>query len=106
MGQGRGSPRPVYSGALPEVDRVFRKCEVISVKNFGVFVSLDKAEFPGLEGLVHISELHTERVRNIVGFIEPGQVIDVKVLGMSDDGKLKLSRKAVLDDDKSKTAAQ
>jgi len=68
----------------------------MSVKTFGVFVALDQEAFPGLEGLVHISELHTERVRNIEGFILPGQVIDVKVLGHSDDGKMRLSRKATL----------
>ena len=69
----------------------------MSVKNFGVFVALGD-KYPGPEGLVHVSELHTERIRNIVGFIKPGQVIDVKVLGISDDGKLKLSRKALLED--------
>lgn len=75
---------------------VFRKCVVMGVKEFGVFVALDPAAYPGLEGMVHISELHSERIRNIVGFIEEGQVIDVKVVGTSGDGKLKLSRKATL----------
>jgi polyribonucleotide nucleotidyltransferase len=68
----------------------------MGVKEFGVFVALDPAAYPGLEGMVHISELHSERIRNIVGFIEEGQVIDVKVVGTSGDGKLKLSRKATL----------
>ena len=95
---GNSSSLCVYiSGPLPEEGSVFEKCEVVSVKNFGVFVALGDA-YPGLEGLVHISELHTERIRNIVGFIKPGQVLDVKVLGVSDDGKLKLSRKAYLED--------
>lgn len=94
-GRGGGGRASTYSGPMPDVGSVHTKCEVVSVKTFGVFVSLGEA-YPGLEGLVHISELHSERIRNIAGFIEPGQVIDVKVLGISDDGKLKLSRKALL----------
>mmetsp|Transcript_10460 Transcript_10460/g.27705 ORF Transcript_10460/g.27705 Transcript_10460/m.27705 type:complete len:658 (+) Transcript_10460:555-2528(+) len=89
------APKPSYDGPFPEEGRIFRKCEVVSVKNFGVFVSLGD-EFPGLEGLVHVSELHTERIRNINGFVKEGQRIDVKCLGMA-DGKLKLSRKAVFE---------
>ena len=90
--------KAAYEGPMPELGAVFKKCEVVSVKNFGVFVKLGD-DFPGLEGLVHISELHTERIRNIAGFVSEGQVIDVKVLGLSDDGKLKLSRKATISDD-------
>ena len=62
--------------------RLLSPAQVTSVKNFGVFVSLGD-EFPGLEGLVHISELHTERIRNINGFVKEGQRIDVKCLGAS-----------------------
>jgi len=91
-----GSRVSQYTGAFPEAGTLFKKCEVVSVKNFGVFVALGDG-YPGLEGLVHVSELHTERVRNIAGFVKPGHVIDVKVLGVSDDGKLKLSRKACLE---------
>ena len=93
-GDGNGR-RAAYEGPMPEVGTLMNKCEVVSVKAFGVFVKLGD-EYPGLEGLVHISELHTERVRNIEGFIQPGATIDVKVIGLSDDGKLKLSRKAAL----------
>lgn len=89
------APKPVYDGPYPVEGQIFRKVEVVSVKNFGVFVSLGD-EFPGLEGLVHISELHTERIRNINGFVKEGQRIDVKCLGVA-DGKLKLSRKAVFE---------
>ena len=88
------APKPQYEGPFPEVGSMFFKCEVMSVKNFGVFVKLGE-DFPGLEGLVHISELHSERVRNINGFIKEGQLIDVKVLDVS-EGKLKLSRKAAM----------
>jgi polyribonucleotide nucleotidyltransferase len=96
--------RPTFEGPLPEAGRVFRKLQVVSVKAFGVFVALGD-EFPGLEGLIHISELHTDRIRNIEGFIKPGHLLDVKVIGQSDDGKLKLSRKAVLELDATASSA-
>ncbi len=87
------------SGQLPAVGRVFLKCTVISVKNFGVFITLGD-EFPGVEGLIHISELHTDRIRNIEGFVKPGSVVDAKVIGLSDDGtgRVRMSRKAYLID--------
>lgn len=97
FGPNSGGPsggEPAYSGPMPEVGTVFKGCEVTSVKNFGAFVALGD-EFPGLEGLVHISELHTDRVRNIEAFVQPGHVMDVKVLGINDK-KVKLSRKALL----------
>ncbi|EGB05517.1 hypothetical protein AURANDRAFT_59314 [Aureococcus anophagefferens] len=70
---------------------------VVSIKNFGAFVEFD--DFPGLEGLCHISELALERVRNIEKFIEVGDSFDVKVLAVDDDSKkLSLSRKAAIID--------
>jgi len=89
-------PREAYSGPLPEVGEEFFKSEVVSVKNFGLFVKLAGDKYPDLEGLVHISELHTERVQNIMGFMKPGNIIDVMVIGVK-DGKLSLSRKALLE---------
>ena len=95
-GEAAGAGRPAYEGPMPPEGLVLRKVPVVSVKTFGVFVSLEGHGFPGLEGLVHVSELHTERIRNIAGFVKEGQVLDVKVIGLSPDGKLKLSRKATL----------
>merc|ERR1712129_86246 len=88
-----GGGRSKYDGPMPEVEKTYPST-VVSIKTFGAFVSFE--EFPGLEGLCHISELAVERVRNIEKFIEVGDTFDVKVLEVQDDGKLRLSRKAAL----------
>ncbi len=93
------------AGAMPEVGRVFLKASVTSVKNFGVFLGLGD-DFPGLEGMCHISELHTDRISNIEGFVKPGHLLDCKVIGISDDGRIKLSRKAYLSDQSNKAAPE
>ena len=94
-----GPPKPVYEGPLPEEGQIFRQRVIVSVKNFGVFVELGE-DYPGLEGLCHISELANDRVRSIERFLKPGDKIDVKVLGTDPaNGKLQLSRKAVLNAD-------
>ncbi|KAH8062910.1 polyribonucleotide nucleotidyltransferase [Aureococcus anophagefferens] len=95
-GGGGGRGRPRYDGPMPEVDKTYAG-SVVSIKNFGAFVEFD--DFPGLEGLCHISELALERVRNIEKFIEVGDSFDVKVLAVDDDSKkLSLSRKAAIID--------
>ena len=95
-GGGGGRGRPRYDGPMPEVDKTYAG-SVVSVKNFGAFVEFE--DFPGLEGLCHISELALERVRNIEKFIEVGDSFDVKVLAVDDDSKkLSLSRKAAIID--------
>ena len=107
-GSGRGpkEPRPEYNGPAPEIGKIYTG-KIISMHNFGVFLEIlpgaEDGSYPGLEGLVHVSELHTERVRNCEGFVKAMNVetMDVKVLGYNDKGKLQLSRKAVmLGDDK------
>ena len=93
-GRGGRGGRPKYDGPMPEVDQTY-KGKVVSIKNFGAFVDFE--DFPGLEGLCHISELALERVRNIEKFIEIGDTFDVKVLSVDDETKkLSLSRKAAL----------
>lgn len=49
---------PVELGPPPELNEVYRECEIKSVHNFGVFVEV----LPGYEGLVHVSELDNKRV--------------------------------------------
>ena len=62
------------------------------VVDFGCFVEI----FPGTEGLVHVSQLDTERVEVVADFIKEGDPIEVKVVDIDRDGKIRLSRKAVL----------
>ena len=65
---------------------------VRKIMEFGAFVEI----FPGTDGLVHVSELDTERVRNVSDVINEGEQVLVKCIGVDKQGKIKLSRKEAL----------
>ncbi|NCB47895.1 S1 RNA-binding domain-containing protein, partial [bacterium] len=65
---------------------------VTSVKEFGVFVEC----LPGKEGLLHVSEIADFRVENPEDICKVGDEVVVKCVGVDDNGKVRLSRKAVL----------
>jgi polyribonucleotide nucleotidyltransferase len=65
---------------------------VISIKEFGAFVEI----LPGQDGLVHISELSDGYVKNVTDVVKVGDEIQVKVIGIDDQHRVKLSRKAVI----------
>ncbi len=67
--------------------------KVVKVMDFGAFVEI----LPGTDGLVHISQLAHERVQRVTDVVNEGDEILVKVLGIDKQGKIRLSRKAVLD---------
>jgi polyribonucleotide nucleotidyltransferase len=67
---------------------------VSSVKEFGAFIEI----LPGQEGLCHVSELSGDFVRSVNDVVQVGDEIEVKVIGIDDFGKVKLSRKALLAD--------
>ena len=76
--------------AEPEVGVIYTG-KVVKVLDFGAFVN-----FLGpRDGLVHISELKPERVGKVTDVVNEGDEVKVKVLGMDDRGKVKLSMKAV-----------
>ena len=64
--------------------------KVVSIKDFGCFVEI----FPGKEGLVHVSELAEFRVKKPGDVVKVGEEIWVMCLGTDDRGRVKLSRKA------------
>jgi polyribonucleotide nucleotidyltransferase len=66
---------------------------VRKITDFGAFVEI----FPGTDGLVHISELAHKRVRRVEDVLQEGDEVVVKCIGI-ERGKVKLSRKAALDD--------
>jgi len=68
--------------------------KVTSVKDFGAFVEI----LPGQEGLVHVSELSDSYVRKISDVVRMGDEITVKCIGVDDQGKIRLSRKAAIKD--------
>jgi polyribonucleotide nucleotidyltransferase len=54
---------------------------------------------PGTDGLVHISELANERVGKVTDILKEGDQVRVKVLEIDQRGKIRLSRKAVLNEE-------
>lgn len=77
--------------AVPEVGKVYEG-EVRTIKEFGAFVQI----FPGTDGMVHISELANERVKNVTDVVKEGDMIKVKVIDIDNRGRIRLSRKAAL----------
>lgn len=68
---------------------------VKKIMEFGAFVEI----YPGTDGLVHISELAKERVRNVTDVLQEGDQVLVKCLDIDRQGKIKLSRKEALGQD-------
>jgi polyribonucleotide nucleotidyltransferase len=101
-GRRERTERAQYAGPEPVVGENYTG-KVKGIHPFGVFVEFlpgaEDGSTPGFEGLVHVSELARDRVRNCEGFMKSMGVeeVTVKYLGM-DKGKARLSRKAVLEE--------
>jgi len=79
--------------AVPELDKVYLGT-IKSIVAFGAFVEI----LPGKDGLLHISEIDHKRIENVEDVLKQGDKIKVKLIGIdSRSGKLKLSRKVLLD---------
>jgi len=68
---------------------------VVKITDFGAFVQI----LPGTDGLVHISQLANYRVKKVTDIVKEGDRIKVKVLEIGRDGKIRLSHKAVKEDE-------
>ena len=69
---------------------------VVSLTKFGAFVRI----LPGVDGLVHISEISNDRVEKVSDALKVGDMVDVKLLDVDFDKKrISLSMKALLNDD-------
>ena len=76
---------------VPEVGLIY-KGKVTRITTFGAFVEI----FPEKEGLVHISKLAKARVEKVEDVVNVGDVIEVQVTEIDDQGRVNLSRKALL----------
>jgi len=76
---------------VPEVGKVYQAI-VKKTTDFGAFVEI----LPGKEGLVHISQLDITRVAKVEDVVKVGDSIEVKLMRIDDEGRLNLSRKALL----------
>ena len=68
--------------------------KVVKLMNFGAFAEI----LPGKQGLIHISEISTERVENVESVLSVGDNVDVKVIKVDKQGRIDLSIKALLGD--------
>ena len=68
--------------------------KVRKIMDFGAFVEI----LPGTDGLIHISQLDRGRVEKVTDVLKEGDEVLVKVLDVDDNGKIRLSRKAALDE--------
>jgi polyribonucleotide nucleotidyltransferase len=74
----------------PEVGQVY-KGKVVKIVDFGAFVNF----FGSRDGLVHVSQISPERVKNVKDVLQEGQEVYVKLLGFDDRGKVRLSMKII-----------
>jgi polyribonucleotide nucleotidyltransferase len=65
----------------------------VNIKEFGVFFEI----LPGVDGMCHVSELDMNYVKNPNDFCKVGDKMEVKLIAVDDLGRLKISRKAVID---------
>ncbi|BEI35682.1 MULTISPECIES: polyribonucleotide nucleotidyltransferase [unclassified Polynucleobacter] len=77
--------------AEAEVGKVYEG-PVVKLLEFGALVNI----LPGKDGLLHISEISTERVKDVKDFLQEGQIVRVKLLAADERGRLRLSMKALL----------
>lgn len=74
---------------MPEIGKTY-KGEVVAIMDYGAFVDIA----PNVSGLVHVSEMADEFVKDVRSFVSNGQIVDVKIIDIGRDGKIKLSMKA------------
>jgi polyribonucleotide nucleotidyltransferase len=87
--------------AEAEVGKIYRG-KVVTIKEFGAFVEF----LPGRDGLVHISELANFRVKQTEDIVKMGDEIWVKCLGVDEKGRVRLSRKAAMEEREKEVAAK
>ena len=76
----------------PEMDKVYNGI-VRRTTDFGAFVEI----IPGTDGLVHISELDVDRVNQVEDICKVGDRMEVKVINIESDGRVRLSRRVLLE---------
>lgn len=76
-----------------EVDTIY-KGKVVKIMDFGAFVNI----LPGKDGLVHVSQISSERVENVGDHLSEGDEVTVKVLEIDKQGRIRLSMKAAAEE--------
>ncbi len=68
---------------------------VVKILDFGALINV----LPGKDGLLHISQIANERVNAVTDYLKEGQVVRVKVLEADEKGRMRLSMKALLNEE-------
>jgi len=89
----KAKERVMASVEEAEVGKVYNGL-VRRIAPFGAFVEI----IPGTDGMMHISEIDRSHVKRVEDYFKVGDRIDVKVISVDNEGKIRLSRKALLDD--------
>jgi polyribonucleotide nucleotidyltransferase len=76
---------------VPEVGKVY-KATVRKIMDFGAFCEF----LPGKEGLLHISQIDTRRINKVSDVLKVGDVVDVRLIKIDEEGRFNLSRKVLL----------
>ena len=94
VGEGGERARDIIGGMIqtPEVGKIYEGT-VKSTTAFGAFVEI----LPGVEGLLHISELQHGRTEKTEDVVKKGDTVKVKLLEVDERGRMKLSRKALME---------
>ena len=87
--------------ATPELNKTYMG-KVQRITDFGAFVEI----MAGTDGLLHVSEIANHRVKDVRDELKEGQQILVKVINIDPTGKIRLSRKVLLQDEAAKPAAE
>jgi polyribonucleotide nucleotidyltransferase len=91
-GEARARERIEAITEVPQIGRIYTG-KVVRTADFGAFVEI----LPNLDGMVHISQLDTERVNRVEDIVQVGDELTVMVIDIDPQGKIRLSRQAVLE---------
>src|SRR6266849_6537819 len=86
--------------ATPELNKTYMG-KVQRITDFGAFVEI----MPGTDGLLHVSEIANHRVKDVRDELKEGEQLMVKVINIDPTGKIRLSRKALLQEEAAATGA-
>ena len=87
--------------ATPELNKSYMG-KVQRITDFGAFVEI----MPGTDGLLHVSEIANHRVKDVRDELKEGQQLLVKVINIDPTGKIRLSRKVLLQNEAAKAGAE
>ena len=84
--------------ATPELNKTYLG-KVQRITDFGAFVEI----MPGTDGLLHVSEIANHRVKDVRDELKEGEQLLVKVINIDPTGKIRLSRKCILQEEAAKS---